>query len=68
MVNERINAAVEDSGLKQKYIAEQIGMSEPTLSAMLSGKRGVDVDEFFAICQVLQKTPDELYHYERKAV
>lgn len=68
MVNEHINAAVEDSGLKQKHIAELIGMSEPTFSALLSGKRGVDVDEFFAICQVLQKTPDELYHYERKVV
>lgn len=65
MVNERISAAVADSGLKQKYIADRIGMSEPTFSAMLAGKRKVDVDEFFGLCQVLKKTPEELYHYER---
>ncbi|MBR3503679.1 MAG: helix-turn-helix transcriptional regulator [Clostridia bacterium] len=64
MVNERISAAVADSGLKQKYIADRIGMSEPTFSAMLAGKRKVDVDEFFGLCQVLKKTPEELYHYK----
>ena len=70
MVNEHISAAVADSGLKQKYIAERIGMSEPTLSAVLAGKRKVDVDEFFGLCQVLKKTPEELYHYKpsREAV
>ncbi len=67
MVNERINAAVEDSGLKQKYIADRIGVSEPTFSAILSGKRKVDVDEFFSICQVLQKTPEQLYYYQKQS-
>ena len=65
MVNERIRAAVVDSGLKQKFIADAIGMSEPTLSAVLSGKRKIDVDEFFKLCRVLNKTPNELYSYER---
>lgn len=63
MVNERICQAVTDSGLKQKFIADRIGVSEPTFSAMLAGKRKVNVDEFFGLCQVLNKTPDELYHY-----
>ena len=66
MVNERINAAVQDSGLKQKFIAEQIGISEPSFSALLAGKRKVDVDEFFGLCQVLKKNPDELYNYGRQ--
>ena len=39
MVNDRIKMAVEDSGLKQKHIAERIGMSEPSLSALLTGNR-----------------------------
>lgn len=37
MVYERINAAVIKSGIKQKVIAERIGVSEQALSAMLSG-------------------------------
>lgn len=66
MVNDRISAAVEDSGLKQKFIADKIGISEPSFSAMLSGKRKVDVDEFFGLCMVLNMNPDKLYHYERQ--
>lgn len=65
MVNERICMAVEDSGLKQNFIAEKVGISEPSLSALLAGKRKVYVDEFFALCQVLHKKPDELYNYQR---
>ena len=65
MVNESIRAAVVDSGLKQKFIADAIGMSDPTFSAVLSGKRKVDVDEFFKLCQVLKKSPTDLYFYKR---
>ena len=64
VVYECICAAVADSGLKQKFIADRIGVSEPAFSAMLSGKRKIDVDEFFSLCQVLKKSPDELYRYK----
>lgn len=63
MVNERIRAAVVDSGMKQRAIAERIGVSENVFSQMLYGNRKISVDEFFQLCQVLQKTPDELYMY-----
>lgn len=63
MVNDRICKAIADSGMKQKYIAERIGVSEPTFSAILAGKRKIDVDEFFGICEALRMTPDNLYHY-----
>lgn len=63
MVHERVRAAVEKSGLKQKAIAERIGVSEQTLSAMLSGRRKIDVDEFFKLCLVLGLAPNELYGY-----
>ncbi len=66
MVNERVRAAVTDSGLKQKFIAERIGVTEPTFSAMLSGGRKIDVDEFFGLCRVLKKSPDELYNYKQR--
>lgn len=66
MVNDKVCMAVADSGMKQKYIAERIGVSEPTFSAILAGKRKIDVDEFFGICKVLKMEPDDLYHYERR--
>lgn len=49
MVNERISAAVADSGLKKKYIADCIGISESAFSSLLTGKRKVSVDEFFCL-------------------
>ena len=66
MINDRVCKAVADSGMKQKYIAEKIGVSEPTFSAILSGKRKIDVDEFFGICEVLKMEPDDLYHYKEQ--
>lgn len=63
MVNERVCKAVVDSGMKQKFIADHIGVSEPTFSAMMAGRRKIDVDEFFGICEVLKMTPDHLYNY-----
>lgn len=70
MLNERISAAIADSGLKQRFIAERIGMSEQIFSALLAGKRKVTVEEFFGICQVLNMTPEQLYNYKgrREAV
>lgn len=64
MVQDRIGQAIVKSGLKQKYIAEQIGVSEQTLSAMLAGRRKIYVDEFFNLCAVLNETPNNLYGFE----
>ena len=63
MVYERINAAIEKSGIKQKIIAERIGISEQALSAMLAGRRKISVDEFFGLCVVLNETPNNLYGF-----
>lgn len=63
MLKDSISAAVNDSGLKQKYIAEQMGLSEPTFSAIMTGRRKIDVDEFFKLANILHKTPSELYNY-----
>lgn len=68
MVNDRVSKAIADSGMKQKYIAERIGVSEPTFSAILAGRRKIDVDEFFGICAILKMKPDDLYHYKEQGV
>ena len=64
MVNDRIRAAIRDSGLKQRYIADRTGLKEQFLSAILNGSRRVTADEFFSLCQVLNMTPEELYNYQ----
>ena len=67
MVNRRINAAVEASGLDKNDIARQIGMSETALNSLLAGDRAVQADEFYGLCKVLDLSPDELYHYDDRS-
>lgn len=64
MVNASVRQAIEDSGLKQRFIADKAGISEQALSAMINERQKIGVDEFFAFCQILGKSPEELYHYQ----
>lgn len=63
MSSESLKKAVEDSGYKQNFIAEKVGVSEQALSAILNGRQKIDVDTFFGIASVLRMTPDQLYTY-----
>ena len=63
MVHERVCAAVKESGFKQKFIADKIGVSEQTFVAILNGTRKISVDEFFGLCGILGKSPNELYGF-----
>lgn len=64
MAAEKLRNMIESRGLKQKFIAEKIGVSETALSAMLNGNQKIDVDTFFAIANVLQMTPDEVFAFK----
>ena len=63
---ERICAAVERSGIKKKVIADRIGVSEQTFSAMLAGRRKISADEFFNLCLALGVSPNELYGFSKR--
>lgn len=67
MAGEKLKAAINKRGLKQKFIAEKVGISEAALSAMLNGSQKIDVDTFFMIACVLQMTPDEIYEFREGA-
>ncbi len=61
MVTDRINSAITRAGIKKKFLSNEIGVSEQTMSAMLSGRRKINADEFYKICVALNMTPNELY-------
>lgn len=67
MAAERLSMAIKESGLKQKYIAEKVGISEQALSAMLNGRQKIDIDTFFAIAVVLKMTPEQIYEFRKGA-
>lgn len=60
MIAEKLRAAIEARGMKLKFIAEKVGISQTALSMMLNGNQRIDVEVFFKICMVLQMTPDEI--------
>ena len=67
MAAEKLREMINDRGLKQKYIAEKIGVSETALSAMLNGNQKIDVDTFFAIAVILRMSPDEIMAFKKGA-
>lgn len=48
-----LRESVRASGLKQKYIAEKVGVAEKTLSYMLTGRTKLPVGVYANICAVL---------------
>ncbi len=48
-----LNKKIDESGVKNKYIAEKLGVSEQYISLILSGKRKLTADKVIAISQVL---------------
>ena len=67
MAGEKLREMIDERGLKQKFIAEKIGISETALSQMLNGKQKIDVDTFLAIATVMHMTPDEIYSFRKGA-
>ena len=60
MIAEKLRAAIENRGIKMKFIAEKAGISQTALSMMLNGNQKIDVEVFFRICMALHMTPDEI--------
>lgn len=48
-----LRESVRASGLKQKYIAERVGVAEKTLSYMLTGRTKFPVEVYAEVCNVL---------------
>lgn len=64
---ENIKATIKHKGLKQRYVAQRIGVSEKTFSAMLTGRQNILVDDVEKICDVLDVTPNDLFGYSTSA-
>ena len=54
MVGQRIKAYLTENGIKQRFLSEKTKIPAPTLTAMLSGVRKIEVMEYYSICQALK--------------
>lgn len=53
-VSSKIKSYLSDKGIKQKYLAEQVDISENLLSMILNNKATLDMDLFEKIISVLK--------------
>ena len=53
MLGREIKAYMEERGIKQKKIADDIGVSAATMNEICKGKRRVEATEYFDICKAL---------------
>ena len=56
-----ISRIIKEKGLKQKYVAERVGISETTLSNYLAERSGIKADMVPNFCDALDVEPNELY-------
>ena len=58
MVRENIAAYVKNNGIKQKFIADNIGISPSAVSQLLSGDREISAEEYISICNLFNVSCD----------
>ena len=67
---EKLNKAIDDKGVKRRFIAGKMGINEATLSKKLSGKNEFTVSEADALSSIIQlsvKERNEIF-FERKVI
>ncbi len=60
-----MKARIQASGLKQRQVAKQVGMTECTMSRAMQGRVRMKADEYLSICRVLG-VPPESFAVEEK--
>lgn len=61
MKNLRLKAARAEKGLSQQQLADIVGVSRQTISAIEKGNYNPTVNLCIAICQALDKTLNDLF-------
>ena len=49
---EKVKAYIHDNGIKQKFLAEKVGMSEVAFCDFLAGRRNLTADEYVKLCRL----------------
>lgn len=63
-----LKSVIEDKGYIQAAIAEKANIAPCKLSQVLNGKRKLDANELFNLCEAIEMTPVELKEYGKAHV
>ena len=59
--NNKIKLLLVEKGFKQRWVAEQIGVTNTTLSLWATNKAQPNADSLMKLMSVLNCTPEEIY-------
>ena len=66
MILVRLDVMLAERKMKSRELAQRIGISEPNLSLLKSGKvKGIRFETLERICEVLNCQPGDLLEYRR---
>lgn len=65
-IAENARAIIFEKGLKQRSVAEKMGISEQQLSAMLNRRKVIKDTDVMAFANALSVTPNELFGISSK--
>ena len=57
-IGNQIQKVIKEKGLKQGYVAKELGMTDKTMSEIIHGKRKLSAEELIGICMVLGISTD----------
>ena len=66
MVRKNIAAYVKQNGIKQKFIADNIGISPSAVSQLLNGDREISAEEYISICNLFRVSYDFFVNYPKE--
>ena len=58
VVQTKVRDYIKSHGIKQKFIADAIGLDQKTTSAIFTGRRELRADELMDICIAINVSPD----------
>lgn len=65
-VRDSITRIIKDRAYKQSAIAQRAGLTPDQFCAALKHRRKLDANEFLAVCEALNMTPEDVAGYAGK--
>lgn len=62
-----IKKIIDDKGLKHKYVAQKMGITERKFCDIINGRKVIDEEIIRLLCNALETRPDILFGYNKPA-
>lgn len=66
-VRDNIACIIQDRAYKQSVIANRAGLTPDQFCAVLKHRRRLDANEFLAVCEALNMSPEAVAGYRKEA-